>query len=818
MKISLKWIERYLLEPIKLSPEELSDKISLSLTEVNGIERVGKNYRDIIAAEILKVEAHPNSNKLHLATVNDGSSKLEIVCGAPNLEAGQKVPLIKPGSQLPDGTVIEKKEIAGVMSAGMLCSEKELLLGDDHTGILILTDEIPATNIKNGVSLAELLELEDIILEIENKALTHRPDCFSHIGIAREIAAMTDNKFKEDKYTYTLIPTERKEISVKIVDEELCSRYSMILIDGVNIKRSPIWLRSKLAKVGVNSVNNIVDITNYIMLDTGQPLHAFDYNKLSETKKIFVRKAERTERIKTIDGKVRQLDQEMLVIADYEDPIAVAGIMGGIDTEIDDSTKTIALESANFNRFNIRKTSAKLGLRSEASTRYEKGQDPENALVGLEKAADLIISTAGGDIVSEVIDHYPGKVSPKKLSLRLNQVKRKLGGEISKEQILYILNSLGIESTNEEQIPDMENYGSSDYKLELIIPTFRQDLSIEEDILEELARIHGFQNFKPTLPERDLSTPRVNKRIRLKNQVIRRLCEEGLHEVYSYAFVGKDLYQKSLLDFTKCIKLLNPISPDLEYMRNSLIPNLLEKTGQNLLHTPKFGLFEVSKVYQKLQKDKRDPNLPYQPIMISAAITGDEDDYFYYAKGVVESLMLNLGIKVRFSELEDNLAEENKYLIKNQSANVISTKTGASIGIIGNIGLEARKNFSINKKVSVFELNFEQIFDLQSDLISYTPLSRFQSVGRDISIIVSQNHKYEDIVKVINDLQIDELQNVEFKDEYISDEMNKQKIKSLTIGITLQSYTHTLTEEEINSVMDKIVKALNEKLKAELRK
>lgn len=819
MKISLKWIEQYLTEPIKLSPEELADRISLSLTEVNGIEKVGEEYKEIVACEIMQVDNHPSSNKLRVATVNDGITNLSIICGAPNIEVGQKVPLIKPGSQLPDGTLIEKKEIAGVLSEGMLCSEKELMLGDDHTGILILTDEIPASKIKNGVSLAELLELEDTVLEIENKALTHRPDCFSHLGIAREIAAITDNTFKNEQYSYTLIPTEKKDITVKIIDEDLCYRYSMILIDDVNIKRSPIWLRSKLAKVGVNSINNIVDITNYVMLDIGQPLHAFDYDKLSENKKVFIRKAERTEKIKTIDGKVRELDDSMLVIADFDDPIAVAGVMGGIDTEIDEDTKTVALESANFDRYNIRKTSAKLGLRTEASTRYEKGQDPENTLVGLEKAADLIASTAGGEIVSDLIDIYPGKREPKKLTFRLNQVNRKLGGEVAKKEIVYILDSLEIKPENEAQIPDMENYGSTDYKLELEIPTFRQDLTIEEDILEELARIHGFQNFKPTLPERDLRAPTVNLRIQLKNKIIKRLYEEGLHELYTYAFVGKDLYDKTELNIDDCVKLINPLSPDLGYMRNTLIPNLLDKTSLNLIHTEHFGLFEVSKVYKKNKKDKRDESLPAQPIMISGAITGDEEDYFYNAKGVVETLLKGFGVQVEFLDLDEKDKTLMPYLISAQSTKVVHKQNKeAIIGYIGNINWDVRQNFSIEKKVSIFELNFERIFNLANENISYQPLSKFQAVKRDLSFVVEDKYSYSELINALNQANAKDISDIAYKDEYISDDLKAQEKKSITISLTIQSYTHTLSEVEIDETVNKVVDAASDKLNAELRK
>lgn len=819
MKISLKWIEQYLTEPIKLSPEELADRISLSLTEVNGIERVGANYRQIIAGEILKIEDHPTNRKLHIATVNDGVSNLTIICGAPNIEVGQKVPLIKPGSQLPDGTLIEKKEISGVMSEGMLCSEKELMLGDDHSGILILTDEIPASKINNGDSIAKLLQLEDIILEIENKALTHRPDCFSHIGIAREIATITDNTFKNEQYSYTLIPTEKKEIAVKVIDEDLCQRYSMILINDVNIKRSPIWLRTKLAKVGVNSVNNIVDITNYVMLDIGQPLHAFDYDKLSENKKIFIRKAERTEKLKTIDGKVRDLDNTMLVIADYNDPIAVAGVMGGLDTEIDDNTKTVALESANFDRYNIRKTSAKLGLRTEASTRYEKGQDPENTLLGLEKAADLIASTAGGEIVSDLIDIYPGKKESKKITFRLNQVNRKLGGEIAKKEIVYILDSLEIKPVNEEQVPDMENYGSTDYKLELEIPTFRQDLTIEEDILEELARIHGFQNFKPTLPERDLRAPNVNQRVLLKNKVIKRLYEEGLHEIYTYAFVGKDLYDKAELNVDNCVKLINPLSPDLGYMRDTLIPNLLDKASLNLVHTQHFGLFEVSKVYKKDKKDKRDESLPAQPLMISGLVTGDEKDYFYSAKGIVETLLQGFSIEVEFQELDEKDKSIVPYLIPLQSAKIVNKiNKDIVLGHIGNINWDVRQNFSIEKKVAVFELNFEQVYNLANENISYQPLSKYQAVNRDLSFVIEDKYSYRELINALNEANAKDLVKIAYKDEYISDELKTQSKKSITISLTIQSYTHTLTEEEITEIVNKIVTAASDKLNAELRK
>jgi len=710
MKISKIWISDF-LEGFDIKPEEVAERLSSTLAEVEAIEQRGEWLDEkVVVAKIVDLLPHPNADKLRLAKVTTGSRVFDIVCGAPNIKPGQIVPLVLVGGQVktPRGDLmtVGKAKIRGVESEGMMCSQLELGVGEDHTGIWILPQEWEKYLGKPLVMV--LPEIKDVVWEIENKALTHRPDCFGQLGMAREVAAAFGLKFKLPQwYQENWRPNkldEKFDLKVQVNNPNLCSRYSAIVIDEVKITPSPLWLQQRLISVGLRPINNIVDVTNYVMIELGQPMHAFDAQKLTDDR-IVVRQAREGEMIKTLDDETRKLSSQDLVIADIKRPIAVAGIIGGANTEVDDQTRTVILESANFNKASIRRSSMRLGVRTEASLRFEKGLDPNLTLPALARAVNLILQFCPeARIVSELVDIYPKPVQSKTIKTTPEFIDRILGAKVKAQKMVAILNHLGLKSELKQG------------KLIVRAPTFRQDLSIPEDLVEEVGRIYGYDKLPLTLPQKDLTPAPVSEDSLLAKKIKQALVALGFDEIYTYAFVGAELYRKCRLNSENLIPLKNPISPELAFLKDSLVPTLIEKAAFNLPNFDRFALFELARVFL-YQKDRK--QLPLQPKMLAGAVVEvgrDENELFLITKGYLEELLKRILVPaIGFKPLSSL-----PYLHPGKTVEIYSGKK--RIGAFGIIHPLVADEFSLERAaVAIFELNFEALKKIVKKQVDYSP-------------------------------------------------------------------------------------------------
>ena len=811
MNISKKWLEKHLKNPIDLPDSELREKLSSSLAEVESIEKISSVLENVYVGEIVNIEPLKGSNKAKLVEVNIGIARKRVICGAPNINIGDKVPIVLEGGKVfnakhditkNEALIITKQTIYGEISDSMLCSPKELGLCGDHTGILILPK---STEI--GADLVTIFQ--DTIYEIDNKPLTHRSDCFCHLGLAREIAVISKNELKEGEFIHTLIATQSTPFKVKIKDTKLCKRYTSIVIKGVKIKESPLWLQQLLTSIGIRPVNNVVDATNYVMMDIGQPIHAFDYDNV-EKGEIIVRKANNNETITTLDGQRRSLTENVLLITDPQKPVGIAGIMGGKNSEITNSTKNIIIECANFDMFNIRKSSMELGLRSDASTRFEKGLDPNQTMSALQQVSSLILDLAEGEIASDIIDIYPAPEEPKEITLELSNVKRLLGIDLSKIDIIEILQSLKLEIINREQ---------TNREVTVKVPTFRRDLNIQEDLIEEIARIYGYNKFEPTLPERDLNIPSRNLLIDFIYDIKSKLSDMGMDELYTYTFVGKNFYEKTLLDSNQLIKIKNPISPELSFIRNSLVPSIIEKVKLNSFNYDDFQIYEIGKVDFK-QKDK--DNLPVERNMLIGAIYSKDIGKKELIR-IVKELTQNLLGQLKFSDFKfQNFKQDTKqekaypYLHPGISASIIIN--GSIKGVIGLIHKRVLNNWEIKSDVALFYLDVDELFKEFSPLVHYKPISKFQDIRKDLSFWISKDKEISEIIEVFN-LSLKELQTVKsiLVTDVYRDEKNTEE-KSITIQITISPIEKTPTDAEVSQILKSLEEIIEIKLKGKIRR
>lgn len=666
---------------------------------------------------------------------------------------------------------------------------------------------------KLSSSLTEVESVEnfrgiDTVITIENKALTHRPDCFSHIGIAREIAAILKLNFKNSilKLNNKKLRFPKKSLPLKITVEnkELCPRYTAIVMKDIEIKPSPLSIQETLLSSGIKPINNVVDITNLIMLELGQPLHAFDYQKIKNNH-IVVRNAKRNERITTLDGLQRELKTEMLVIADEEKAIALAGIMGGTNTEVSENTKVVVIESANFNPHNIRKTGKITGLHTEATLRFEKGQDPNLTYPALIKAINLLEENAEAKIASNIFDLYYQKSKEKTIILDPKYLNNKIGIDLKKTDLKKILKRL-----------ELETREKSDGTCEVKVPSFRSDLNIPQDFVEEIARLYGYQEILTSLPLRDYRPTPISKDRRYLPQILNTLTNQGLDEVYSYSFVSANLYRKANLNPDDLLKIKNPVSPELEFLRNSLVPSILEKVSLNSRDYDSFGLFEIGREILASSKKK----LPEEKKVICAAIyRKNQEDTFSLIKGVLESLLDKLGI-IKYQI--KNSPETPPYFRKNTivSVEIINNNQKETviekIAVMGNLDQITKNNFAIKGSVSLFEIDFQKLIEMIPDKKEYRQLPKFPSVFEDLSIIISQNVLVQDLQKNILACN-PEIVAVTLKDKpFYSGNLEANK-KSVTFTIEYQDPEKTLNNNDIKLIRQQILKSLKKEFQAQIR-
>ena len=806
MKISRNWINDFVKIPDSLSAKELGLKLTMAMAEVECFVDQKESLKSIVVGEILEVKKHPNADKLKLAIVDIGSKKLNIVCGAPNIEKGQKVPLATLGTVLPNGLKIEKVKVRGEESEGMLCAEDELGLGKDHSGILILDKKV-----KIGESLAKALGLDDVIYEIDNKSLTHRPDLWSQYGVAREVGAILGEKLAT--YAKATVAKEslkegKEKLDIKVEDFKLCPRYMGVVLEGIEIAESPEWLKKRVSAVGMRPINNIVDITNYVMMEIGQPLHAFDYDKL-EGHRIIVRQAKPGEKIQTLDDQDRKLDEGTLVIADAKKPVAIAGVMGGANTEIDNKTKKIVIESANFNHVSIRKTEVKLGLRSEASIRFEKSLDPNIAELGIKRAIELILQICPkAEVVSKIEDVKKFKLEQGPIKVSFDFLNKRIGQEIEPQKVIKILESLGFAVKKQKD------------GLAILVPTWRatKDVSISEDIVEEVARIFGYDNLKINMPLVAMERPEINKERELERK-IKNILAYGLalSEVYNYSFNSEEQLQKIGLPIADHIKIANPISSETTRLRTSLLPNLLNNIIANERFFNEIKLFEVGSVYLKDEpgesiSDKKQGFLPYQEKYFAGVVVQKEDQMpFYTAKNIVESLFKKLHLVYQIKEVKTAPV----WASAGKTAAILLN--GKQIGLITELNPKLYGKLDINNKVGIFEFSLTELNKVYTDEMAYLAIPKFPSLDLDVSMIIDKQILWAEVKNLVLGVEKDLIRKIKIFDVYEGKNIPAGK-KSIAFRIEYRSDDKTLTMEEVQIIQQKVLKTLEDKFAAQIRK
>lgn len=800
MLVSLKKIREFV--DFEMTIEELNNTLTMLGLEVESIVDYNKKYSGFYVAEVLECEKHPNADKLSLCQVNFGRETVQVVCGAPNVRKGQKVVFGAIGAVVPNGGFkLEKRKIRDVLSFGMICSQVELDLGEDSSGIWVLPEDAPV-----GMEFAKYYGLDDVVFEIgitPNKA-----DCLSHLGIAREIATKLN---KQIRYPEINLFSNNENASdyakITIEDTNICPRYSARIIKNVKIKPSPNWLQNALTKLGIRPINAAVDVTNYVMYEMGQPLHAFDYNKI-EGNKIIVRKAKKDEEFVTLDGKTRILDNYMIVIADEKKPIALGGVMGGENTEITNDTTNILLESAYFNPSFIRKTSKKLGLSSDSSYRFERGVDIENVIPALNRAASLIAELCGGEIVGSEIDVYPEPVKLKEISLRFERARKIIGCEISNEFMLQIFENLGFEKI--EQTNDYVKYR---------IPHRRNDIFEEIDLIEEVARFYNYDNIEPNyVSSITFRENIVDKNLQispLKDKIRNYFVSNGFSEILTQNMIDT---RSAELFTSDPVKISNPLGEELSIMRPSIVPSLLKTINLNIRYgNNNLKLFEIGKIF-KHSDDGILPGYEEREILAISLVgktfpkqwSEKERPFdFYDIKGFIEDLADFIRLPISFSKLDENrIYSPNS--VKIELDNTI-------IGYLGYVNKNVLKNYDIEEDVLMAEIDFSYVSHYNTVENKYLPVSPFPSVERDLAFIVDEYTEAKNILDEILTNGGKLLSNVNIFDVYAGKNIPEGK-KSLAFSLIFSSSERTLTDEEVESKINKIIHAVENKFNAQLRK
>lgn len=808
MYISYRWLQDFVKLPAKVSPQDIATRLTNHTVEVESFSNQAEKFNKVVIGKVLEVGKHPNADRLRVTTVDVKSAKLHIVCGAPNVAAGQLVAVALEGALLPNGLEIKKSDIRGETSEGMICAEDELGLGDDHEGIMVLEKRA-----KIGQPFAEYLKLTDVVFEVDNKSLSNRPDLLSHYGIARELSVIFDAKLKP----YEKVIGERLEITngkagkleVEVIAKEACPRYLAIKINNLKIKESPAWVQERLLAAGQRPINNIVDLTNYVMLECGQPLHAFDADKV---KKISVRLAAKGEIIETLDGKERQLTVDHLVITDGRQPIALAGVIGGRNSEIDDNTVNIILEAANFRADIIRRSAQKLGLRTEASTRFEKSLDPALAEEALFRFLSLLkIDSPEMKISSHLIDLGGNPIAAAPIQLDFAWLTTKIGQEIPKEQVINILTKLGFKITKHKEY------------LDVIIPSWRatKDVKSKEDLVEEVLRIYGYDNIVSSLPTERLIPPEKNKERALERKTKDVLALKfGLNEVYNYSFVGEEQLKKLNIDFFNHLRIINPLSEIHGLLRQSLVAGLVSNIKTNQAKTDNLGFFEVGSTFfnapgeiSRTNADDSD-RLPYQEKKIGVVLASNNRDIFLDAKGVVTGLIqeiINSKIKVNFL-VTDTLPG---WADKNICAQI--AVGDEVLGVVAKLSSEAVSNINLKLKTVLAEISLSGLSRLSAIYsgANFKEAARFPAATRDICVVVSEKILYNDLREEILSFN-SAIKEVELFDVYSGDRLDKGE-KSLAFHLTYQVDERTMTSAETDEIQAGLTKRLAEKFEARLR-
>ena len=834
MKVTLNWLKQYV--DFNWSPDELAERLTMLGLEVEGVQKLAGEFEGIVVAQILTRDKVPGSDKLSVCKVNDGKGERTIICGAQNHLPGHKVPLILPNFALPmkpgdkEPFVIKERKVFGITSQGMMCSPQELGLPDQVDGLLILPEDAPI-----GKPFAEYLGRtgSDVVYDLE--VTPNRPDLNSVIGIAREIAAVTGNPLRMPEVSVvsgslSVVGEQAgtgvdSYVAVRVEEPELCPRYTARIITGVKIGPSPDWLRSTLEKVGVRSINNVVDVSNYVMLEIGQPLHTFDYHLVQSRAgvspapdgrdarpTIVVRRAAEGEKFKTLDGQERTLTNEMLLIADEHKGIALAGVMGGANTEIGDDTKDVLIESAYFSPTNIRRTSKALGLRSESSYRFERGCDIGIVDWASRRCAQLILETAGGQLVPGVVDACAVEIKPKEITLRHHKVNELLGVTLKPEEIEYHLGQLGLKVANHKVRPVGDDGPAEPTTFR--IPTYRVDLKREVDLIEEVARLHGVDKI-PSTPPRGASGAHAFDAVCDQIADVRRLLTGlGLDEAQGQTLVAKG---DCGLPDDALVALANPLSSDMDVLRPSLLPGLLNTLRHNLNRkNPDLALFEIGRVFNrasgKLQEERR----------VAIALTGhralafwsgdDRDATFdaYDLKGIVEDVLQHFGLRgVSFARRDQGAS-----LFLESAAITLGGKM--PLGEMGQLLPTLAKKYDLRDAVFLAELRLDELLARRNSSKAFKNLPHFPAIRRDVAMLVAESTTHDAVLAVVKQAKPPNLESVELFDVFRGRNVPEGQ-KSLAYAFTYRAADKTLTDAEVNAAHDKLVADFKQKLQATVR-
>lgn len=789
MKISYNWLKDYV--SIDVPAATLAERLSLTGFEVEEVLERRLDFPGVVVGEVLEVQKHPDADRLSVCKVDVGDEVLTIICGAPNVAADQKVPVAKIGSQLPVGMKIKKTRIRGVESQGMICSEKELGVSENDQEIWVLPESLPV-----GKPLARALNFQtDYVFDI---AVTpNRPDALGHLGIAREVAAVFDLPFRKPVPQFPEIsqPTS-KLVSVEIMSPDSCPRYSARMLRNVQVGPSPSWLVTRLEAVGMRSINNVVDVTNYVMMETGQPLHAFDFDLL-EGNKIIVRESETGERFTTLDGNEYVLPEGTVLICDAAKPIALGGIMGGLNSEVRQETRNILLESAYFNPEHIRRSARALGISTEASQRFERGTDPNGIIYAQDRATQLLLELTGGEAFSSPVDNYPKRIDPAMIPFDVAKINNLLGTTLTGEEMAAILKRI-----------ELEVQGGY-----VRVPTFRPDLERVADIAEEVARLYGFENIPAAEETKIYYDYRPNFLDNFVDELRNVLTGMGLQETLSNSMINAGAYQE--LTGEPVYRIMNPISADMSGLRNTLVLSLLEVIRYNTNRQRwDMKIFEINRIFIPPAGKNQ---LPQEYLRLGIALTGKREAElwnsqrqfvdFYDVKGVVEALSAKIPLDNFDFICYDNFAV---------NPGLACEARGKQFGYLGQVRREVLSRFDIEAPVFVAELDVAMLYDMRKKEKTYRPIPRYPWVDRDLAIVVAEDVPVGELAEAIRKEGGGLLREVSVFDVYRGRQVSEGK-KSIAFRLIFQSPERTLTEAEINEKMDRILKVLGEKFNARLR-
>ena len=810
MQVSIKWLKDYI--DFTETPEQLADKLTMAGIPVENVVDPGEGLEKVVTGRIEKLEPHQNSDHLQICTMNVGlAENIIIVTGAQNVAEGQVVPVAMVGAHLPNGMKISKGKLRGVASNGMLCSAQELKLDleklpeEQKTGIFILPSDTPV-----GIPAKDVLGLNDVVLEFELTA--NRADCFSVFGLVREIAAITGNKphFPEIKVNEDDNTKLNDIFSVEIADPDLCSRFSTRMLKNVKIGPSPEWMQQRLEGAGIRSINNVVDVTNFVMIELGHPMHAYDYDKITG-KKLIARRAIEGEELHTLDDTSRKAKGEMLVIADSEKAAGLAGIMGGFETEITDTTTTVVLESADFYGPCIRRTARACGLSSEASGRFERGVDSETTIKALDRAAQLLQEMGACTVCEGIVDVYPNPKQANYVTFTPEQINNHLGTNIAKDVMLNIITSVGFDVTKDEND-----------EITVKVPSWRNDVTCMADISEEIARLHGFDKIKSTLPNGVSMQGTQSAKQTFIDKIKTSLSSQGLYETISFALTNEETFNKLNIPqdspLRKAVPIMNPLSDEYPLVRTTLLSSIFDNLARNLARkNDDVALFEVGSVF--FPKALPVTELPDEVVKIAGAITGRRNAQgwnqtndmvdFYDAKGIIEELLANLRV-TRYT------VEAGTHYAMHPGKTALFKKGRDVIATVGEVHPAVLSAYGITKPVYIFELDATTVMKYMAKDLKYKALPKYPATSRDLAMLVDVDVNAADIEKAMTKVAGQNLTQITLFDVYTGKQVEEGK-KSLAFSLTFQSNDKTLTDAEIDPAIEKIVAKLQKDFNANLR-